>query len=365
MFRGDARGLEFDPSDGLEVVVLGELTVYEPRGEYQIKATSMRVAGKGTLQEQFEALKRKLAAEGLFEAGRKRALPLFPGVVGVVTSPDAAALRDFVRILHRRCPRLHLVVAGCRVQGALAAREVSEGIALLNAKREELGLDVIVVARGGGSLEDLWPFNEEVVARAVAASEVPVISAIGHETDFTICDFTADLRASTPSAAAELLSRPDAEWREQLRAQAAGLSREVRRRLDEGRWQLDLLAKSYVFREPARIAAQAAQRLDDCETDLRRSARQAVRERRERFHQGMQAWRLLDPRRRLAELESQARSLGDRLRLLSPRKTLERGYAIVKGADGRPVRRIAHVKPGQALEIEVADGSFGAEARKR
>jgi exodeoxyribonuclease VII large subunit len=364
MFRGDARGIAFEPADGLEVVVRGDLTVYEPRGEYQIKATSLRLAGKGTLQEQFEALKRKLAAEGLFEAARKRPLPLFPEGIGVVTSPGAAALRDFVRIARRRCPRLRLVVAGCRVQGVSAAGEVAGALALLNARREELGLDLVVVARGGGSLEDLWPFNEEIVARAVAASELPVISAVGHETDFTICDFAADLRASTPSAAAELLCRTDDEWRKTVGAHLALMHRAARRRLDEARWQLKARAGSYVFREPARIAAQAAQRVDDCAAALRRCAAQAVKERKERFRQGLQSWRLLDPRKRLAERAAAVESLGDRLRLLSPRKTLERGYAIVKTPEGRPLRRVAQAHPGQILEVEVSDGTFRAEAKK-
>ena len=209
MFRSAVRYLKFKPEDGLKVVARGKISVYDPKGEYQILCEHMEPKGLGSLQQAFEQLKKKLAAEGLFDPARKRPLPALPRRIGLVTSIDGAALRDMIRVLRRRYPNAHLVISPTRVQGEGAGREVAH--AIRKVARIE-AVDVIIVARGGGSLEDLWAFNEEVLARAIAASPVPVISGVGHETDFTICDFVADLRAPTPSAAAELVVRRKDEF---------------------------------------------------------------------------------------------------------------------------------------------------------
>jgi exodeoxyribonuclease VII large subunit len=212
LFKGAAARMSLQPGDGVKVVAHGEVSVYEPRGAYQLIARGLEPLGKGDLHQRFEELKRKLQGEGLFDESRKRAIPEFVERVGIITSPTGAAVRDVIHVLQRRCPRIALTVFGVKVQGDGAAEEVAEAIAEMG-KRD---FDVLLVVRGGGSLEDLWSFNEEIVARAVTASPIPVISGVGHETDFTICDFVADLRAPTPSAAAEMVSRTDADWQEEV-----------------------------------------------------------------------------------------------------------------------------------------------------
>ncbi len=211
MFRNDAARIGFTLQDGLAVVVRGAVTVYEARGQYQLQAAEVRTRGLGSLQQRFEELKRRLDAEGLFALERKRELPVFPEKIGIVTSLQGAVLQDMLQILQRRAPGIRLFVRGVRVQGPGAAQEIAEAIGAFSAQQ---AVDLVVIARGGGSLEDLWAFNEEVVARAIGACVVPTISAVGHETDFTIADFVADLRAPTPSAAAELLTRDWNDWRQ-------------------------------------------------------------------------------------------------------------------------------------------------------
>ena len=229
LFKGSAARLGLQPGDGVKVIAHGEVSVYEPRGAYQLIVRGLEPLGKGDLHQRFEELKRKLQAEGLFEESRKRPIPEFVERVGIITSPTGAAVRDAIHVLQRRCPRIALTVFGVKVQGEGAAEEVAEAIAEMGKRN----FDVLLVVRGGGSLEDLWSFNEEVVARAVVASPVPVISGVGHETDFTICDFAADLRAPTPSAAAEMVSRPDADWQEEVESLGERLESAVRDVLEE------------------------------------------------------------------------------------------------------------------------------------
>ena len=265
MFQREARRVGFALADGQAVLVRGTITVYEARGQYQLQVAEIRPRGQGSLQQRFEELKRKLTAEGLFELDRKRELPEFPEVIGVVTSLQGAVLQDMLNILKRRAPGLGIRVRGVRVQGIGAAEEIAQAIGEFSA---EGNIDLLVVARGGGSLEDLWAFNEEAVARALAACRVPTISAVGHETDFTIADFVADLRAPTPSAAAELLTRDWAEWREVIAKLRARLERTTRQVLADHRRQLARLGSSYALREPRRVVRQWAQRLDDLRENL-------------------------------------------------------------------------------------------------
>jgi exodeoxyribonuclease VII large subunit len=247
LFRGDRRAVRVELRDGLKVRVFGEITAYEQRSEYQIIVKQVEEAGLGSLQEAFEKLKKKLAAEGLFDAARKKPLPMLPRRIGIVTSPTGAAIRDILNILTRRFPNLYVLVAPVKVQGEGASAEIAAAIDLLNARG---GLDVLIVGRGGGSLEDLWAFNEEVVARAIARSRLPVISAVGHEIDFTISDFVADLRAPTPSAAAELVVRPKADFEKMLSQLAVRLTRGLRQRALEWKNRLLKVERSEVFREP-------------------------------------------------------------------------------------------------------------------
>jgi exodeoxyribonuclease VII large subunit len=361
MFRGSSGKLPFEPQDGIAVVASGEISVYAARGEYQIVVRSLRPKGKGSLQEQFEALKRKLAAEGLFDPERKRPLPEFPERIAIVTSPTGAALRDFLQILGRRSPRLRVQVYGAKVQGQGAAEEVAAAIKEINLRDD---VDVIVVARGGGSLEDLWAFNEEPLARAIAASQIPIISGVGHEIDFTIADFVADLRAPTPSAAAELVSRADAEWREELAGQTQRLTREVQARLGDFRWRWKQVAGHYAFREPKRIVEQWYQRLDESEGRLRRGIQIAFDRKKEESKTLQARWSRVDPRDRVRMLRQNLEHRRAQLRLLSPQAVLERGYAIVFTPEKQVVRSIKTAQKEDELMVRLSDGELKIRPEK-
>ena len=269
-FRNQARYLKFKPQDGLAVIARGRLSVYEARGEYQLYVEFIEPAGVGALQLAFEQLKQKLAAEGLFDPARKKPLPVLPHLIGVVTSPTGAVIRDILRILRRRFPNINVQIYPVKVQGEGAAQEIVQGVEHFNRRT---AVDVIIVARGGGSLEDLWAFNEEVVARAIAASKIPVISAVGHETDFTIADFVSDLRAPTPSAAAELVVHRKQDFAAEIDARARHLKQMVRLKLSEVRQVLTEFSLNQVFQTVATRIAERAQRVDDGVGELERGMR--------------------------------------------------------------------------------------------
>lgn len=247
MFAGSLRGVPFRLADGLKVRALGDVSVYEPRGAYQLIVRQLEKVGAGDLMAQFEELKRKLQAEGLFDAARKRPLPLLPRTVGIVTSPTGAAIRDMLTVTRRRFPNLRILLAPVRVQGDGAAREIAEAVDTFNRAPPELRPDVLIVGRGGGSIEDLWCFNEEVVARAIHRSAIPVISAVGHEIDFTISDFVADLRAPTPSAAAEVVVGRKDEFLDRLRTHRETLARILRHAVETRRGRLERVRSHHVF----------------------------------------------------------------------------------------------------------------------
>jgi len=352
-FRGDVRNLKFDPKDGMSVVVHGEITVYNVRGEYQIRVTRILPEGKGNLQEQFEALKRKLFVEGLFEESRKKALPSFPEKIAIVTSPTGAALQDFLQILGRRCPRIHVQVFGAKVQGSGAAEEVAAAVQTLNRMAE---VDVIIVARGGGSIEDLWAFNEEVLARAIADSKIPIISGVGHEIDYTISDFVADLRAPTPSAAAEMLSLSDDEWSDRLEATRRTLFKETLTQLENHRWKLNSFHDHYVFKEPVRIVEQWFQRTDDLRERLQRGLNVRRDQSRDRIAYMKQRWQGVDPRKKLKDFRQELRARENQLRLLSPEQTLKRGYTITLDGEGKIIRSKQVAQKARHLKIRFSDG---------
>ena len=260
MFRGSAAKLNFKLKDGLQVIAFGQVSVYEKRGQYQLIVGQMMPKGLGALQLAFEELKQRLAKEGLFDPARKKPIPTLPQRIGLVTSPSGAAIRDFLNIIGRRYPNVHIVINPVRVQGAGAAEEIAAAIDEFNAL--ELA-DVLIVTRGGGSLEDLWAFNEEIVARAIARSRIPTISAVGHEIDFTIADFVADLRAPTPSAAAELVVKAKEEFASLVQQHQNRLDKDLRLRVSEARQRFSALATSYVFRQPAELIRQYQQQVDD------------------------------------------------------------------------------------------------------
>ncbi len=373
--RGGLRLKQVALADGMQVQVRGGLTVYEARGQYQLNVQLVQAGGAGLLQAKFEALKRKLEAEGLFDVARKRPLPRYPAVIGIVTSPTGAALRDMLNVLSRRAPWLRVIVSPARVQGEGAAEEIRQGIAMLN---RVAGVEIIVVARGGGSVEDLWAFNEEVVARAVAGSAIPVVSAVGHEIDFTIADFTADLRAPTPSAAAELIAPDAVELSRRIAQLAAQARRQVVVRLNALRGLLDSCLRSAFFREPERRLIEAAQRTDLAGEGLRRVMAEQVGQAKQHLAGVVGALRQHRPDQYLAlrrqhfdatesqfatvfqqalkERTSRFSRLEQMLRLLAPEATLARGYSITIKPDGTILRCVAESRPEMHLVTRLADG---------
>lgn len=332
-FGGAAACTRLGIANGSLVEAFGNLTVYEVRGEYQFGIKQLRIAGVGGLQQRFEELRRKLAAEGLFDPERKKPIPLLPRRIGVVTSPSGAAIRDFLQIINRRFPNVNVRIYPCAVQGAGAAEQVARGVEFFNRTD---GADVIVVTRGGGSMEDLWPFNEEVLARAVAASRIPVVSAVGHEIDFTICDFAADLRVPTPSAAAELVIGKREEMLRGLERSEKDMRHTLDAALSQVKARLDRAAGSFVFREPAHLVRMRRQQLDELDTRLTTAA--------ERIHTRF--------RSRLEKLEST-------LSALDPRRQLERGYAILfDPTQEKPVTSISGITSGTPLVAQLSDGNL-------
>jgi exodeoxyribonuclease VII large subunit len=388
MFSSKVRLLRFRPADGMQVVVRGRVTIYEDRGELQIAAEYIEPKGAGGLQVAFEQLKAKLEAEGLFAAERKKVIPTLPGRIGIVTSPQAAALRDILNILQRRHHTASLVIYPAQVQGDAAAAEVAAGVRYFNESRGDASrsVEVIIVGRGGGSAEDLAAFNDEGLARAVAASEVPVISAVGHETDFTITDFVADLRAATPSAAAELVIRSRVEVENQAEAVRERLVRAMERRLLEARNALMERAQDGAFARMMDVIRQRQQKVDDLTFRLERGERQTLELMRRRLEAVSAAVRHYDLRRVLAgiraELDAGTAALGSAMRnqlllnkvrlerlgraleALSPLAILERGYALVFDGAGTLIKDAAQVKAGEEISARVARGEIRAVVKK-
>lgn len=334
MWRQTAANLNFAPRDGMAVEVHGRISLYEPQGQYQLYADALRPAGEGALYLEFLRLKARLQAEGLFEAHRKRALPEWPHTIGIVTSPTGAALQDMLNTLRRRFPLARVVLAPASVQGTEAPGEL---IAALQALNQQVAPDVILLARGGGSIEDLWAFNDENLARAIAASAAPVITGVGHETDFTIADFVADLRAPTPTAAAELATPNRPDLLNDLNQTALRLTQWLRSRLSAERQQLGLLKNRLSLRSPAALVRSQRQSLDEAERRLATALDYRLRER-----------------------QLQLTSLSRRLESLNPLAILQRGYAALTTAEGRAVRSIAQLQPGDELHARLADGRLSA-----
>lgn len=381
-FRGGQSAFAQRIADGAQVRIVGEIRTYELRSQYQILVRSAREAGRGALYEALEKLKARLGAEGLFDPARKRPLPRLPRCVGVATSTSGAALRDILKVLRRRFPTLRVLIAPCRVQGSGAAEEIAAAIDRLGAVD---GVDVIIAGRGGGSIEDLWAFNEEPVVRAIARSPVPVISAVGHETDFTLADFVADQRAPTPSAAAEMAVAPRAEFDQTLAEAGDRLRRVVAHALTERRGRVRTAAMHPVLRDPTEIVARARervrgrsgavvaalrdglararQRLDDAQSRVRERLLGAGARARARLA-ATDANRL---RRAAARSAAEARQRTARgaaqLRALSPAAVLDRGYSITWCADGTVLRSTAQAVPGSRIATQVKDGKFESEVK--
>lgn len=374
MFRGFNSRLKFRPEAGMEVIVRGRVTVYEPRGNYQVFCELMDPVGAGALQKAFEQLKEKLEKEGLFDPARKRPLPKFPQHVAIVTSPTGAAIRDMLNVLGRRFSGLKITLVPAVVQGDQAPASIVQGIRLANQLKDA---DVLIVGRGGGSIEDLWGFNDESVARAIVASELPVISAVGHEIDFTIADFVADLRAPTPSAAAELVVQSAEEIKERLNQSFSHLKRCILHRLEIQKTHVQNLKRHLV--DPRKRLQDLIQRNDELSQRLEASMANSIK--RFKMQVELLKRRIVNPRqvliqfqfrRRQAEEKIQSliknhlkscrsslKSLNHLLDSLSPLKVVDRGYAIVK-ADSKVLKSVRQTKAGETLSVRLKDGEIKA-----
>lgn len=339
MWAGRNRSLRFSPEDGMQVLAHGQVTVYEKRGYYQFDVAQIQPAGVGALQAAFEQLKRRLQAEGLFAEARKKPLPEFAQTVGIVTSPTGAALRDLVSVLRRRWPAMKIILRPVLVQGAGAAEAIAQAIGEFNEYKE---VEVLIVGRGGGSLEDLWAFNEEIVARAIYASKIPIVSAVGHEIDFSISDFVADVRAATPSAAAELVAPEVAEVKRQLQNLALQAIRQLQRLLQTQHDRLRRVASSYGLRQPLDQVRQRSQQLDDLQRRLQ-----------------------LALQNRLAIWKQQLKAKEQRLRALSHEHILQRGFAIVyREPDKKLVHEAKELQANDSIHIQFGVGSANARVEK-
>ncbi len=375
LFRQRGRNVALRPTDGMQVLVRGRVGLYENRGDYQLIVEHIEQAGHGALQRQFDELKNKLALEGLFAVERKRALPVFPQRIGVITSASGAALQDVLHVLQRRFPIIPVVVYPTAVQGTAAAAQI---VAALDLANQHQRCDVLVLCRGGGSLEDLWPFNEETVARAVAASVIPVIAGVGHETDTTIVDFVADARAPTPSAAAELATPDGAELYATIDGYGRWFAQQARQHLLRARQQVHWLNKR--LRHPRDHLAARAQHLDHLEIRLANVIAANLRRKRADLRQGSDALQAQRPDHRLRQLQvrfahahdnlkraarraltqrrQQLAHVSNLLQTVSPLHTLERGYAIVQDRDQQVVSHVAQTQAGNSVTVTVVDGSL-------
>ena len=388
MFRSQARLLRFKPVNGLQVIARGRVTIYESRGELQLSAEYLEPKGAGALQVAFEQLKAKLAEEGLFDAARKKPIPAMPKRIGIITSARGAAIRDMINVLQRRDESVNVLIYPAQVQGESAAGEVMQGLKYLNsAAAGKLGVDVIVIARGGGSAEDLAAFNDEALARAIAGSRIPVISAIGHETDFTIADFVADLRAPTPSAAAELVIGSKRQMEERVANLRQRLARATRYRLLMARNHFTQLVQHAAFARMADLLNRRQQRLDELVFRIGSAQAKALGRYRSRVDVSASRLRSHDFRRVLVgmrrEVESAAARLANaahvrmgqqrgraeqargRLNALSPLNILERGYAIVFDSAGKIVKDAAELSSGDEISARLARGTVAAKVKKK
>ncbi|AGX05448.1 exodeoxyribonuclease VII large subunit [Bacillus sp. NRRL B-14911] len=380
MFSRSARSVKFEPENGMKVLISGEISVYEPSGQYQIYVKQMQPDGVGDLFLAFEQLKERLQKEGLFASERKRPIPKFPKTVGVITSPTGAAVRDIITTIKRRFPIANILIYPALVQGAQAAPSVAGAIELANLQAEA---DVLIVGRGGGSIEELWAFNEEQVARAIVGSDIPVISAVGHETDFTIADFAADHRAPTPTGAAEMAVPHIDELAERILNRQSRLIRAMRERAVLQRERLGRLQKSYAFRYPQRLYEQKLEQADKMTEQLKKSAGRLAelkREERDRLLQRLLRNHPNDLYKEAKETHLRgSRALGramkevltkkqkefsgmvSTLEALSPLKIMDRGYSLAYSGEGELLKSVSQVEKGDDVQVKLADGTFNCK----
>ncbi|WP_458412548.1 exodeoxyribonuclease VII large subunit [Schinkia sp. CFF1] len=377
MFAGDNRYLKFKPEDGMKVLIRGEVTVYEAYGQYQIYAKEMQPDGIGNLYLAYEELKKRLEHEGLFAQEKKKMIPKFPEHIGVITSPTGAAIRDILTTIKRRYPIARITILPVLVQGEQAAASITKAISFANAVG---GFDVIIAGRGGGSIEDLWPFNEEIVARAIFQSVIPIISAVGHETDFTIADFVADLRAPTPTGAAELAVPHIDELLEKIATTRIRLIRAMNEKVSVANKHLQHLQRSYAFRYPGQLIKQKEQELDRLFEKLTKEMSRKLETKQEKYNQLNMRFKNIHPRAQIGRenerLERMKRELEravvkqinekrmgfsntiTALNALNPLKVMERGYSLVYNADEKIVKSVKQISPGEMVKVHLTDGSL-------
>lgn len=383
MFKQANRYATVRPQNGQQVLIRARISVYEPRGEYQLLAEFIEPAGAGLLKQQFEQLKAKLAAEGLFAPERKRPLPVNPRRVGVITSPTGAAVRDIITVLARRAPGIELIIYPCQVQGETAAAQLRNMLSTAIRRNE---VDVLIIGRGGGSIEDLWCFNDEALARAVADCPIPIVSAVGHEIDFALTDFVADVRAATPSAAAELVSPDQSQYLTALTQLQQRLSRAIRRQLAQQQPRLMQLQQRLQQLHPQRRLEQQQQRLDELQLRLQRRMQQHLQTARRQHSYLQQSLQHLSPAKAIKQQQLQLQQLAKRLQqaqlqqlkqhkfnliqlskqlhTVSPLATLARGYSIAFDAQQQVVTRNSQLAPGDKVTVKLAEGAFEAEVKK-
>jgi exodeoxyribonuclease VII large subunit len=380
MFRARAMKSNLNIENGMQIIAKGQVGLYEPRGDYQFIVSSIEEAGAGALQLQFTALKQQLAEQGLFDAEDKQPLPEYPRHIGVITSPSGAAIRDILNVLQRRCAHIPVTIYPVAVQGEQAKTEIVAALRRANNDRRELPCDVLILARGGGSLEDLWAFNEEIVARAIHDSKLPVISGVGHEIDFTIADFVADQRAPTPSAAAELISQDSAVLSQHLQRNLQQLNTQLQRYLQNQHTRLQHLSARLTTQRPESKLQQQNQRLDELDSRLYQALTRNLSRRQDKLNHLSSALQQQSPRpllrqhrhdltrmqhqlellmvQKLDKQQDQLQLHAARLDAYSPLSTLKRGYSLAYDKKRRLVRSVKQLKPGQTLTTQLADGSI-------
>ncbi len=344
--------------DGIEVIATGKISIYEPRGQYQLIVEKLETIGSGDLQRRYEILKQKLLAEGLFEASRKKPLPLFPKTIALITSETAAALQDIIRVFSKRAPGLHLLIYDTRVQGAEAPTQIINAIQKAN---RDAKADLIILTRGGGSLEDLWAFNEEAVVRAIAQSTIPTITGIGHETDFTLADFAADLRAPTPSAAAEMALRDWAEWRDEINNHLSRLKRIVLQLLTIANTRYQNAISTHIFRDPTQLFIPWIHSLQIASDGIDRAVQTALQNKFHQFDRQENRWKAYSPHHTLKQKQLTLQQFIARLELYNTQATLKRGFALIQNGSGDLISSRAHVEKGMKVQITWHDGKASAE----
>ncbi len=354
LFRGNAKGLARTPKDGDEVICTGEVSVYAPRGSYQLIVRQMQYSGVGDLLLKFQALKEKLTREGIFDPARKKTLPPFPKRIGVVTSPTGAVIRDIINVLRRRSPGFELILNPVKVQGEGASAEIAQAIADFN------NVDLIIVGRGGGSLEDLWPFNEECVAKAVYASHIPIISAVGHETDVSLCDFAADVRAPTPSAAAEIAMGEKAKLLDSLAAMREGLIGHLQQNVNQHRLRLLALTRQPLLTDPYALLGQLLQKMDDIGPSIQQGLRTQVMTKRIHVKGLKKQMEIMDPMQKLLQKRRDLNQLTAHLRAIDPKNLLKQGYSIIKKGTS-VIMSAKSLKQNDQVRLLFADGSVDAK----